>query len=359
MLATQQASARRAFSSPTLLCQAACDRARVTQDLATALEQAAISAVLDVPHRQLLTLLTPRARELGLSDSAVVKVADNVQLLRAFAKPDVVIEQVRAKVERIVDSFPRAAADLECGRNPGDVMDPFLLGATQFLLCGGSIDQGLEATVSHKCMMMIENLVGNLHQDVIGSMRTNIRAPEPKGESWDLIRNPFPGADVLQLPDAPGEPLRFFQVKSKTGSAKGGDGIRLGQQFDHLVKTFGGEIHYVAVVGTTLKGHRSMAGVLGAYPTAIVTVGQTALQLMTRSPVGGELLLRVYQTAFRDVAHAKGYTVREVASAIAAEFRRKFSAGDDDLLDGILRDVTKGPASEQDSRLYQPPRGRR
>lgn len=132
MLATQQASARRAFSSPTLLCQAACDRARVTQDLATALEQAAISAVLDVPHRQLLTLLTPRARELGLSDSAVVKVADNVQLLRAFAKPDVVIEQVRAKVERIVDSFPRAAADLECGRNPGDVMDPFLLGATQF-----------------------------------------------------------------------------------------------------------------------------------------------------------------------------------------------------------------------------------
>jgi hypothetical protein len=37
----------------------------------------------------------------------------------------------------------------------------------------------LTASVSHKALMMIEDLIGHLHEDVLGQMRGNVRAPEP------------------------------------------------------------------------------------------------------------------------------------------------------------------------------------
>ena len=85
--------------------------------------------------------------------------------------------------------------------------------------------------------MMIEGLLGHLHEDVIGEMRGNVRAPEPRGgeqEEIDAAINPFPGADVVQPPGQRSEALRFHQIKSKTGSAKGGDGKRLGDQLRRL-----------------------------------------------------------------------------------------------------------------------------
>jgi hypothetical protein len=315
--------------------------------------------IADLPHSSLVARLRAVPVAANLSDSALALLSDHIQLVRAFASPDSAIELVRAKVERIVGGFPRVALQLECGKNPGDVMDPFLLSATQFLLCGGSIEQGIEASVVHKGMMMLEDLVGNLHQDVIGMMRGNVRIPEPQGEAWDLMRNPVPGADVAQPPIKANESLRFFQIKNKTGSAKGGDGLRLGNQFNQLIDKFGAEVYYVAILGTTLQGHRSMAGVLNACPRAVVAVGETAIRYLTRSEIGGELLLRVYQAAFRDVARAKAYTVREVATAIAAEFRQKFNASDDELMDGILRDVTRGGLERQDSRYYKAARPRK
>jgi len=356
--AAQASALERTFATSGDLVRAGCRRAGVPLAIADAFDGEPLLPFADLPHPSLATLLRDAPAAAGLSHGATVLLADQIQLLRAFAQPDAVIERVRAKVERVVAGFPRGAAELECGRNPGDVMDPFLLGATQFLLCGGSIGQGLEAAVLHKCMMMLEDLVGNLHQDVIGSMRGNVRVPEPQGEAWDLVRNPFPGADIAQPPLASGEKLRLFQVKNKTGSAKGGDGKRLGDQFGLLMDKYAAETYYIAIFGRSLQGHRSMAGVLGACRETVVAVGETALKYLTRSEAGAELLMRVYQSAFRDVARASGYTVREIATAIALEFRHKLRLGDDELLDGILQDVTRGGLVSQDSRYYRAlPRG--
>jgi hypothetical protein len=349
----------RAFSSAESLCDSACRRARIDPGIAVSLRGEDIQAFGDLSHKHMVERLrlSPQAKK--FSDSALALLADQIQLLRAFHNPDDVIELVRAKVERVVDGFPRRAADLERGRNPGDVIDPFLLSATQYLMCGGSVESGLEAGVTHKCMMMLEDLIGNLHQDVIGKMRGNVRAPEPRGEGLDPFENPFPGADVVQVPAKAGGRLRVFQVKNKTGSAKGGDGIRLGEQLRRLEDTYDSEAYYVAILGTTLQGHRSMAGVLRACPTAIVAVGGTALRYLTNSSNGGELLLRVYQSAFRDIARAKGYTVREVATLIAQEFRSRMNANDEEILDGLLHDVIDGALDKQDSRHFIPPRGLR
>ena len=46
-------------------------------------------------------------------------------------------------------------------------------------------------------------------------------------------------------------------------------------------------------------------------------------------------------------------TVREIATAIAVEFRRKLNVSDDDCLDGIMRDVTAGGLAQRDSRHYR------
>jgi len=36
---------------------------------------------------------------------------------------------------------------------------------------------GIGATVGHKVLMMIEGLLGHLHEDVLGAMRGNVRVP--------------------------------------------------------------------------------------------------------------------------------------------------------------------------------------
>ena len=117
-------------------------------------------------------------------------------------------------------------------------------------------------------------------------------APEPRGvdqETLDPATNPFPGADIVQPPLATGRPLRFHQVKSKTGSAKGGDGRRLGLQLRELTRLYGGEAYYDALIGNTLRGHRSMAGVLKAAPEVVVLVGEAAFRALTGSVAGPRL----------------------------------------------------------------------
>ena len=102
-------------------------------------------------------------------------------------------------------------------------MDPYILTATQTLLYAGNFRNAIRATVAHKSLMIIEGLMGHLHEDLIGEMRGNVRAPEPRGFNQELIDphdNPFPGADIVQPPLHAEGRLRFHQVKSKTGSAK-------------------------------------------------------------------------------------------------------------------------------------------
>jgi hypothetical protein len=361
LIGAQQNLPARRYRSAADLCEAACKQTSVDSRLCASLRGKALFPFADLPRKDIVSTLIPTAEPLALSQTAVVLVADRIQLLRAFENPDAVVEMVRTKVEAVVMGFPRKAADLERGRNPGDLLDPYITAATQDLMYSGSVEGAIGATVSHKAMMMIEGLVGHLHEDVIGAFRGNVRVPEPRGEdqeNLDPLNNPFPGADVVQPPWDSSSPLRFHQVKSKMGSAKGGDARRLGQQLKLLADRYEAEIFYEALIGKTLAGHRSMAGVLREEPRAIILVGQTAFKALTGSPVGAELLLRVYQSAFRDVARATGYNVQTIAAAITTEFRTRSAGAGDDFLQVLTTGVTYGDPKHQDSRTY-PLRSRR
>lgn len=291
--------------------------------------------------------------------SLASQLAHRVQLLRAFRRPELVIEKTVAKVAQIVERFPQTAAEIECGRNRGDVLDPYIMVAAQQLVYGGNFQSTVGGVVAHKVLMMIEGLIGHLHEDVIGAMRGNVRVPEPRGddqESLHFVDNPFPGADIVQPPIAGIRPLRFHQVKSKTGSAKGGDAPRLGQQLRNLPHVYGGESYYDALIGNTLQGHRSMAGVLRAAPDVVVLVGEAAFKTLTGSSVGPELLLRVYQAAFEVAARRGGYKLEDVTAAIYATFQQQAADAGEGFLEAVLHRAIRGAAADQDSRLYRPAR---
>lgn len=291
-----------------------------------------------------------------------INIAQRIHLLRAFSKPDDIIRQVTSKVIGIVSTFPRSAEDIERGRNPGDVLDPYILTAAQVLLYQGNFEKAIGATVAHKALMIIEGLMGHLHEDIIGEMRGNVRAPEPRGfnqEFIDPFTNPFPGADVVQPPSQAGERIRFHQVKSKTGSAKGGDGKRLGQQLRTLSQYYDADVFYDALIGTTLRGHRSMSAVLTTEPNAVVLVGEAAFYELTRSKVGPELLLRVYQNAFAEAARQTGYEINAMAVSIVLTFRERADAVGEGFLEMVLKSSIGGPAEDQDSRLFVRPRAKR
>ena len=187
------------------------------------------SELADGSINELTHLFFNVGREAGVPWASLPLLARNaaerVQLVAAFADPDAIVRQVEGKVKEAVEAFPRTAEDIECGSNPGDVLDPYILAATQELMYAGSFESAIGATVAHKALMMIEDLLGHLHGDVIGAMRGNVRVPEPRGndqETLSYTSNPFPGADVVQPPLTDGELVRFHQIKSKTGSATGG-----------------------------------------------------------------------------------------------------------------------------------------
>lgn len=282
-------------------------------------------------------------------------LSHRVQLLRAFDKPDAVVDETCAKVIDVVKGFPTTVEHIRRGRNPGDVLDPYILGAAQLLMCSGDFEQTVSATVAHKVLMIIEGLLGHLHEDVIGAMRGNLRAPEPRGkdqETLDPLANPFPGADIVQPPLASGRTLRFHQVKSKTGSAKGGDGRRLGMQLTALQKFYGGEAFYDALIGNTLRGHRSMAGVQRAAPSVVVLVGESAFRELTGSTAGPQLLLRLYQSAFDVAAKQTGFCLVDIVTTIYSAFRQRADEMGEGFLEAVLHDAVYGPPEEQDSRHF-------
>lgn len=313
----------------------------------------------DTPHGVLIERLAPMF-ESGTGTAA--DLADQIQLQRAFSEPRAVTDAIASRVAAAISRFPASAEDLKVGHNPGDVLDPYLLAANYELLSERSMQKTIETTASHKVLMKIEDLVGNLHQNVAGFMRGNFRIPEPQPiaaggkEGLDPARNPFPGADVGQtpIPERP-DSLRLFQVKSKTGSAKGGDGKRLGEQLRLLHDAYAADTFFVAIVGHTLKGHRSKSAVLRESPTTVVLVGDAALSELTQSAVGGELLLRVYQRAFRRAARETGYSFSEVVAGIAAVFEQE--AEGEDFLQAWLHRAIGGFSKDQDSRVGVAGRG--
>lgn len=345
---------------------------RVTADLRVTLAAPPVLAnhpagyLADMPIAQLTRLLHVAAEGAGIPGTSIPlfarNAAERIQLLSAFREPDGVVGHVEHFVEAAVLSFPRTTADIERGSNPGDVLDPYILAATQELMCSGNFESAIGATVAHKALMMIEDLLGHLHEDVIGAMRGNVRVPEPRGrdqESLDFDTNPFPGADVMQPPHGPGQPVRFHQIKSKTGSATGGGGRRIGTQLQLLQATYGGEIYFDALIGNTLRGHRSRAGIEVVSPNTIFLVGGAAFRMLTRRATGAELLLRVYQAAFRAAAQKVGYSVETMASAIVAGFAERAAREGEGVLEVLLQDVIYSHPDEQDSRTHMRRRGGR
>ncbi len=306
----------------------------------------------NIEHGELLRLIEPHFEQ---GTSVAEDLADQIQLCRAFGDPSSVTKDIAGFVEEKVRSFPRLAGDLRQGQNPGDVLDPFILAANFELLSDRNLSRTIEHAASHKVLMKIEDLIGNLHQNVIGRMRGNFRIPEPQGgeskENLDVLKNPFPGADVGQVPTADKLlSLRLFQVKSKTGSAKGGDGKRLGEQLRKLGEFYKADTFYAAIVGNTLRGHRSRGAVERESPATAVLVGASALNELTQSKVGGELLLRTYQRAFRAASEKSGYKFEEIIPMIVAEFEKDSEDAGTDFLSAWLHAAIDGEKTAQDSR---------
>ncbi|MCX6865164.1 MAG: hypothetical protein NTV46_02905 [Verrucomicrobia bacterium] len=316
------------FPTAGAMCSRVFEELHIGVTAPSDLADSAVSTLVDLPFLQLSKLMFDILIGAGVPEASVdtlsKAVAQRVQLLRAFPDPD-----------------------------QSDVLDPYILAASQQLLFAGDFGPTVSAAVSHKALMMIEGLIGHLHEDVLGEMRGNVRAPEPRGENQEQISlesNPFPGADLVQPPWSETVPMRFHQIKNKTGSAKGGDGKRLGDQLMRLKETYGGDIFYDALLGNTLRGHRSRAGVEAAAPSVVVLVGEAAFEELTASRQGPQLLLRVYQAAFQEVARKSGYNLEQIATAILESFRTRAAELGEGFLESVLRVATAGPKGDQDSR---------
>ena len=80
--------------------------------------------------------------------------------------------------------------------------------------------------------------------------------------------------------------------------------------------------HLLGISTKTLEKHRALVltkmGVESAAPSVVVLVGEAAFKELTRSDVGPQLLMRVYQTAFQEVSQESGYNVESMAAGIVA-----------------------------------------
>ena len=366
LVAAQDNAIDQAFPNAAELCAKVFHDLELTLKVPEGLGDKPANEISDRPFNDLAQRFTHILGNSGIggqsAHSQAESLARRTHLVRAFEQPDDVLAGITAKVCKIIKTFPHAASDIERGRNPGDVLDPYILAASQTLLYGGDFQASIGATVAHKALMIIEGLMGHLHEDVLGEMRGNVRAPEPRGfnqEHIDPVDNPFPGADVVQPPVKEGERIRFHQVKSKTGSAKGGDGKRLGDQLRRLRQYYDGEVYFDALIGNTLRGHRSMRGVLTSEPEAVVLVGDAAFRALTGSSIGPELLLRVYQSCFSDAARQTGYRIDAMVAGIVATFQERSAAAGEGFLESLLSNSIRSNPEQQDSRTYSPPTRRK
>lgn len=247
LASAQSATITSALPDAASFCQRVLSDLKMSIVAPTTLVGKPVSAVSDLAFADLVTLFQGMLIAAGTPISATPLHAENLsrraQLVRAFDDPDIVLKWVKQKVVEVVADLPQTAADIEVGRNPGDVLDPYLLAATQALLCEGDFRQAISATVTHKALMILEGLMGHLHEEVIGRMRGNVRNPEPRAINAELLDyqyNPFPGVDVLQPPLFYGDSLKLHQIKSKTGTRNSSGGKRLAEQMRKLRMAYSG-----------------------------------------------------------------------------------------------------------------------
>lgn len=360
MIRAQRSIMSRAFPDAAEFCSRLFDDLKLAIDAPKDLVGEPVGLVADLPFADLEGFFQSIVIAAGIPPSNAADhakgLARRAQLLRAFDDPDAVLGWAKAKVIAITADLPKTASDIECGRNPGDVLDPYLLAATQSLLCAGDFRQAISATVTHKALMILEGLMGHLHEEVIGRMRGNIKNPEPRADNAKILdyqQNPFPGADVIQPPQKAGDPLRLHQVKSKTGTMNAAGGASLAEQMRQLRMTYpGAELYSHSLVGNTLRGHRSMGGMLRAEPAIVVLVGDASFRLLTGSENGAELLLRLYQSAFELAAVETGYSVETMTTTIVETFKDRAEIAGEGWLESVLHQSTRGDLINLDSRTY-------
>lgn len=349
------------FKNAAEFCERLFDDLKLAMKVPPELEDHPASYIADKEFAEINEFFLAFAKASGIPDSGVPMHAQNLsrraQLLRAFQDPDAMLAWAIRKVIEVIDDLPKTAKDIEVGRNPGDVLDPYLLAATQALLCEGDFRHAIGATVTHKALMILEGLMGHLHEEVVGRMRGNVKNPEPRAENAEILDyqyNPFPGVDVIQPPREAGGALRLHQVKSKTGTLNSSGGKRLAEQMRHLRMAYPGvELYSHSLVGNTLRGHRSMGGMLRVEPSLIVMVGEASFKILTGSSSGAELLVRVYQTAFELAASETGYSVEKMTNTITEHFRERAEAAGEGFLESVVHQSTRGNPQNLDSRTYQ------
>jgi hypothetical protein len=360
LIRAQQSIITRAFPDAASFCARVFDDLKLAIAVPVELAGLPVAAVADLDFGDLNEFFSRLIKGAGIPDSAAEMHAQNLsrraQLLRAYDDPDAVLDWATQKVIRIVADLPKTAKDIEVGRNPGDVLDPYLLAATQALLCEGDFRQAIGAAVSHKALMILEGLMGHLHEEVVGRMRGNVKNPEPRAENAEILDfqfNPFPGVDVVQPPSAPNEPLRLHQVKSKTGTLNSSGGKRLAEQMRQLRMAYPGvELYSHSLVGNTLRGHRSMGGMLRVEPALIVMVGDASFRVLTGSGNGAELLVRIYQAAFELAASETGYSVEAMTTTIFEKFKERAEVEGEGYIEAVVHQSTRGDLSDLDSRTY-------
>jgi len=114
----------------------------------------------------------------------------------------------------------------------------------------------------------------------------------------------------------------------------------------------GAQLYSHSLVGNTLKGHRSMGGMLRVEPNMIVQVGQASFETLTGSGSGAELLVRVYQAAFELAAERTGYGVRNMTRKIVRTFIERADAVGEGYVESVVHQSTRGNPADLDSRTY-------
>jgi len=273
------------------------------------------------------------------------------------------MDEVAATLSRIFDQvivdMPRRLKDVEEGGGGRDVLDPFIVGFASRLLSSGSVPDLLRLLIAHKCMMKLEDLIGHLHEETLGRAAGAERVPEPQGvadasgrrnkEVWHPTLNPYPGADARH-----GE-SEFYQIKNKTGSAKGSDGEKLGRQFQELAEHYPeSSRYYVSMIGRTLSGHRSMGAFLRNDPGAEVLVGLSAFQQLGQHRDTPDIILELYLETFEEALKRNHYDYERIVAEITHEWVEKH--GSDDPIQALVQDMilpSDRSGANQSSRTYQ------
>lgn len=292
-------------------------------------------------------------------EAAVEPATDEVMAeLRTTIERHLVFEDVEQVREHAVtqvlepkfEALPRELDDLVRGSSPGDVIDPFLVALNKQVLTDGGTEALVRNVLVHKCLMKFEDLMGHLHEHVLGNAGGCRWVPEPAGENkhqYDAETNPYAGADARR-----GEE-EFFELKNKTGSAKGSAGESIGRKMGTLGEVYSDpDRFYASVIGDTLKGHRSKGAAEREDPGLEVLVGLQTIQKIGRYRNTPRVLLEFYLELFREVAEEDNFDIGEIAADIAEEWTERY--GEEDPVEGILYWSIVGDPRQQTSETYDP-----